>query len=107
MKWGADYGPLTLHGQWWRMIVSTFLHFGIIHIGFNMFVLLQIVVADTSPLNYLILLKSPEVLQALYGRVFRVLRLEKINTEGTEERAQRTRKNRRPHRGSRIRRYGP
>lgn len=42
LKWGADYGPLTLHGQWWRMIVSTFLHFGIIHIGFNMVVLFSI-----------------------------------------------------------------
>jgi rhomboid protease GluP len=42
LKWGADYGPLTLHGQWWRMITSMFLHFGIIHIAFNMFVLLQI-----------------------------------------------------------------
>jgi len=42
LGWGADYGPLTLHGQWWRMIVSTFLHFGIIHIAFNMFVLLNI-----------------------------------------------------------------
>lgn len=42
LKWGADYGPLTLHGQWWRMIVSTFLHFGIIHLGFNMVVLFSI-----------------------------------------------------------------
>jgi rhomboid protease GluP len=42
LKWGADYGPLTLHGQWWRMEVSTFLHFGIIHILFNMYVLFSI-----------------------------------------------------------------
>jgi rhomboid protease GluP len=42
LKWGADYGPLTLHGQWWRMFVSTFLHFGIIHLLFNMFVLFSI-----------------------------------------------------------------
>jgi membrane associated rhomboid family serine protease len=42
LKWGADYGPLTLHGQWWRMVVSTFLHFGIIHLLFNMFVLFNI-----------------------------------------------------------------
>jgi rhomboid protease GluP len=42
LKWGADYGPLTLHGQWWRMIVSMFLHFGIIHLGFNMLVLFSI-----------------------------------------------------------------
>lgn len=42
LRWGADYGPLTLHGQWWRMLVSTFLHFGPIHLLFNMFVLFNI-----------------------------------------------------------------
>lgn len=42
LRWGADYGPLTLHGQWWRMVVSTFLHFGIVHLLFNMFVLFNI-----------------------------------------------------------------
>lgn len=42
LGWGADYGPLTLHGQWWRMVVSTFLHFGLIHLLFNMFVLFSI-----------------------------------------------------------------
>jgi rhomboid protease GluP len=42
VRWGADYGPLTLHGQWWRMVVSTFLHFGLIHLLFNMLVLFNI-----------------------------------------------------------------
>ena len=39
IPWGADYGPLTLSGEWWRLLSSTFIHFGIIHIAMNMFVL--------------------------------------------------------------------
>ncbi len=39
---GADYGPRTLDGQWWRMFVSLFLHYGIIHLAFNMWVLANI-----------------------------------------------------------------
>ncbi len=43
IPWGADFGPLTIAGaQWWRMLTACFVHFGIIHIGFNMFVLYQI-----------------------------------------------------------------
>ncbi len=43
LAWGADYGPLTLQqGQLWRIVTSVFLHFGIIHIGMNMWVLYQI-----------------------------------------------------------------
>ncbi len=43
IKWGADFGPLTVgEGQWWRLLTSCFVHFGIIHIAFNMYVLYQI-----------------------------------------------------------------
>ena len=42
LSWGANYGPRTLNGQWWRMFTSLFLHFGIIHILFNMLVLANI-----------------------------------------------------------------
>lgn len=41
LRWGADFGPLTLNGQWWRMLTSCFLHFSFIHIGMNMFILYQ------------------------------------------------------------------
>ncbi len=42
-RWGGDFGPLTFGAhQWWRLLTSCFLHFGIIHIGFNMYVLYQI-----------------------------------------------------------------
>jgi rhomboid protease GluP len=39
LRWGADYGPSTLNGQYWRLITSMFLHFGIIHIAGNMWCL--------------------------------------------------------------------
>src|SRR5947209_5351039 len=42
LRWGADFGPLTTHGQWWRLFTSTFVHIGIIHIAMNMYILLSI-----------------------------------------------------------------
>ncbi len=39
LHWGADYGPKTLDGQYWRLLTSMFLHFGIIHILANMWCL--------------------------------------------------------------------
>ena len=42
MDWGANYGPFTLDGQWWRLLTCTFVHIGLIHIGLNMWVLWDI-----------------------------------------------------------------
>jgi membrane associated rhomboid family serine protease len=36
---GALYGPLVADGDWWRLITTAFLHYGPIHLGFNMFFL--------------------------------------------------------------------
>jgi rhomboid protease GluP len=37
IRWGGNYGPLTLTGDWWRLLSSVFVHIGIIHIAFNMY----------------------------------------------------------------------
>ncbi len=43
LKWGADYGPLTVtQGEWWRVLTCCFVHMGFVHLGFNMVVLYQI-----------------------------------------------------------------
>jgi rhomboid protease GluP len=39
LHWGANFGPYTLSGQWWRLLTSVFVHIGIIHIAFNMWCL--------------------------------------------------------------------
>ena len=39
LRWGASYGPMTLTGQFWRVLTSMFLHYGIIHLLGNIYVL--------------------------------------------------------------------
>jgi membrane associated rhomboid family serine protease len=39
LRWGANWGPLSLGSQPWRMLTSNYVHIGIIHLGFNMWCL--------------------------------------------------------------------
>lgn len=42
LKWGGLNRSLVLNGDWWRLVTSCFLHYGIIHIAFNMWALYSI-----------------------------------------------------------------
>ena len=42
IKWGANFGPLTIANQWWRLLTCMFLHAGFLHILCNGYALYRL-----------------------------------------------------------------
>jgi membrane associated rhomboid family serine protease len=78
---GTNFTPLTLDGQWWRLLTSMFLHFGLIHIAFNMLALyVNGTVAERifGSLRYLVIY----VVAGLCGSVASLLWHTQVNSAG-------------------------
>lgn len=42
LDWGADFGPLSLGSQPWRILTSNYVHIGFVHLAVNMWALWQL-----------------------------------------------------------------
>lgn len=55
LAWGANFGPATKDGEWWRLGSAMFLHFSLLHLGMNMLSLWdagRLVERMTGPLRF-------------------------------------------------------
>jgi membrane associated rhomboid family serine protease len=63
LLWGSNYGPLTLGGQYWRVLTCLFLHLNIFHLAGNMLFLWRL----GKPLDRLLSRKQTLAIYLLTG----------------------------------------
>ncbi len=42
VRWGGNFGPLTVGGEYWRLVTTGFVHANLLHVGFNMWCLFSL-----------------------------------------------------------------
>jgi membrane associated rhomboid family serine protease len=42
VRWGGNFGPQTANGEWWRLLATTFVHVGVLHLLVNIAGLFQL-----------------------------------------------------------------
>ena len=42
VKWGGNFRPLTVGGEWWRVFTAVFVHVGVLHLALNMYALYMV-----------------------------------------------------------------
>lgn len=82
---GANSGPLTLGGEPWRLVTSMFLHAGLMHIGFNMWILWdlgQLVERLVGNLGFFLLYMFSGILGSLASVAWRINDLNAASSVG-------------------------
>ncbi len=73
LEWGANYGPRTTGGEWWRLLAANYIHVFWWHIGMNMLVLVDVgrlVERLLGNFAFLVLYTASGVLGSLAGVYF-------------------------------------
>jgi rhomboid protease GluP len=81
IAWGSNFGPYTTDGDWWRLLSSLFIHFGIVHLIFNMIALVTfgpLIERLYGSVNYLLIY----VLAGMAGSLASISWQPQINSAG-------------------------